>query len=204
MSFDYSTTGLPDKKEWKLAASICLAWLNQNMSMFGDDGIDRFMQHQPVTAAKRIMDNCDKWSDESITAALLGPAKGIIVADAAVEVMARRDFGDRAVDLIKTMGGMAEPTDQAMMRDANRLYMVESLSGMGDQIVGRARIDKHHEVRWNMVREFETNFEQVKGESPKLDAIFEESLKKSREALEKLDRDAAAKKGPKPNSPPGM
>lgn len=202
MSFDYSTTGLPDKKEWKLAASICLAWLNQNMSQFGDDGIDRFMHHQPVTAAKRIMDNCDKWSDESITAALLGPAKGIIVADASVEAMARRDFGDRAVDLVKAIGGMAESKDDAMIRDINRIYMVESLSGMGDQLVGRGRIDKHHQVRWNMLREFESNFEQLKGESPKLDVIFEDSLKKSRAALENLDRDAAAKKN-KPN-PPSM
>ncbi len=202
MTFKYEDTGLPEKDQWKLAASICHRWLNETMSMFGDDGIERFMHHQPVTAAKRLIDNCDNWTEESVTAALLGPAKGLVVSNAAIETMARRDFGDRAVDLIKAYGGMEAPKDEVMQKDLHRLYMVESLSAMGDQIVGRARIDKHHDIRWNMLKEFEGNFEQMKGESPKLDVIFEDSLKKSRESLEKLDRDAAAKKqGPKPNPP---
>lgn len=201
MSFDYSTTGLPEKKEWKLASGLCLAWLNQNMGQFGDDGIDRFMHHQPVTAAKRIMEHCDSWTDESVTVALLGPAKGIVVANAEIEAMARRDFGDRTVDLVKAVGGMSAPVDEAMARDVNRLYMVEAMSGMGDQLIGRARIDKHHQVRWNMVREFEANFSGMKGENPRLDPLFEDSLQKSRASLEKLDRDAAAKKNNKPNAP---
>lgn len=202
MSFDYSTTGLPEKQEWRLASGLCLAWLNRNMAQFGDDGIERFMQHQPVTAAKRIMEHCDNWTDESVTVALLGPAKGIIVSHPDIEAMARRDFGDRTVDLVKASGGMIEPKDEAMSRDINRLYMVEAMSGMGDQLIGRARIDKHHQVRWNMVREFEEAFGQIKGENPRLDPLFEDSLKKSRESLEKLDRDAAAKKNSKPK-PPG-
>ena len=203
MSFDYSTSGLPEKKEWQQAAALCLAYLNQTMSQFGDDGIERFMHNQPVKAARRIIENCDNWSEESITSVLLGPAKGIVVANPAVEAMARRDFGDRTIDLIKAMGGMEEPKDTAMVRDIQRVYMVEALSDMGDQMIGRARIDKHHHVRWKNLREYETNFERIKGESPKLDEIFADRIKQSRDALEKLDRDAAAKKGPS-QKPPGM
>jgi hypothetical protein len=67
---------------------------------------------------------------------------------------------------------------------------------MNDQLIGRARIDKHHQVRWNILKNLETEFANVKGENPKLDVVFEEALKKSRAALTALDN--APKKGPNP------
>jgi hypothetical protein len=65
---------------------------------------------------------------------------------------------------------------------------------MNDQIIGRKRIDKHHQVRWNILKELEAEFKKVKGQNPKLDVIFIEALKKSRKALEDLDMAAAQKK----------
>ncbi len=186
MAFDYATTGLPDKKEWRAAAEICHAWLTENMSMFGPERIARFMDHQPVTAAKLIMENCGDWSEESVTLALLGPAKEAVLAKDSA-------FSDRAKDLFDAMLEKREP-DAAMQRDMTRLFLVEGLSTMNDQMINRKRIDAHHQTRWKILRGFETKFATVKGENPALDKIFEATLKDSRATLQALDNAASKKK----------
>jgi hypothetical protein len=117
------------------------------------------------------------------------------------EKRARQFFGDRVIDLIRHLHG-DKPTDANMERDATRVAMVEALSGMGDQIIDRQKIDRMHNIRWNMLKSYEALYKDAKGQNPKLDTLFEDSLKKSRDSLEKLDRAAAEKKhSPKP---PGM
>lgn len=204
--FDYATTGLAEKNEWKIAVEICHQWLNQNMAMFGPDRIASFMHNQPIAAAKQIQNNCDDPSVESMTVALLGPAKFDMIAQQndteslAREQRARHVFGDRTIDLIRHMAG--EPTtDAKLQRDANRMFLVEGLSTMDDQLIDRKRIDKHHQVRWNILENLETHFANVKGENPKIDVIFEDALKKSRTTLEGLDKAAENKAANKPAQP---
>lgn len=200
MPFEYATAGLPENPRWQIATDICNRWLNQNMSMFGPERIANFMHNQPVAAAKRILDNCADASEESVTLALLGPAKGTLVANAETERVSRHIFGDRAVDLLIAM---SEPAgaDAEMIRDMNRIFIVEGISTMNDQMVGRAKIDRFHETRWNILNDLERTFGTVKGQDPALDAIFEDTAKKSRDALTALDRAAnAAEK--KPFKPP--
>ena len=182
MSFDYATSGLPDKPQWRAAADICHAWLMKNMSMFGPDRIARFMLHQPVTAARLIMENCPDWSEESVTLALLGPAKDILAEGNAA-------FGAKEKPLFEALTGKHMATAE-QERDLVRLFLVEGLSTMNDQLIGRARIDKHHQVRWNILRDLEKDFTDVKGKNPALDKIFEKALGESRAALQALD-DAA-------------
>lgn len=200
MPFEYATSGLPENDRWQIATDICNRWLNENMSMFGPERIANFMHNQPVAAAKRILDNCPDASEESVTLTLLGPAKGTLVQNAETERVSRHIFGDRAVDLLLAM---AEPqgADAAMIRDMNRIFIVEGVSTMNDQMVGRAKIDRFHETRWNILNDLERNFGTVKGENPALDAIFEETAKKSRDALTALDRAANATQK-KPFKPP--
>lgn len=199
MGFDYSASGLPENPKWKKAAEICEAWLNRNMSMFGPERITNFMHNQPVAAAKRLIENCDDCSEESVTLALLGPAKGIVAQNPEWGDF----FGPRAVALLTTMAEGAVAPDANMTRDANRLFMVEAVSSMTDQMIGRKKIDAHHETRWRMLNQFEREFAAIKGQDPKLDAIFEEAAKKSHVALEALDREVRAKKPHRPR-PPGM
>lgn len=199
MPFNYSKTGLPDNDRWKIAAAACNEWLNKNMSMFGPERIASFMEHQPVAAAKLIMANCPDYSEEAITLALLGPAKGQLLE---TEVLSRHAFGDRAVELMRYLSGMnAVNFDAGMPQDAVQLFLVEGLSTMNDQLIGRKHIDKHHQVRWNILGDLEKNFAAVKGKNPGLDRIFEDSLVKSRTALQALDDTMNvpdAKKGPRP------
>lgn len=189
MTFDYKKTGMPEKKEWIAASHLCFAWLNQHMSMFGPERILNFMGNQPIAAAKLIMENCDDWSDESVTLALAGPAKSALPA--IQNIVSTRTF-----DLLKAYVTGEKPSDPTIERDCVRLFLVEGLSTMNDQLIGRKRIDKHHQVRWNILGNLEKNFAGVKGQNPKLDLIFETALKESRLALEALD--AAAKKKPNP------
>lgn len=201
-SFDYSTSGLPENDRFKVAVGICFEWLNENMSMFGPDRISNFMHNQPIAAARRIMDNCTDWSEESVTLTLLGPAKGALIANPQTEAVARHIFGDRTVDLLRAMADAEAAPDAAMVRDMNRIFIVEGVSTMNDQMVGRAKIDRHHETRWNILNNLERHFATVKGQDPALDAVFEEAAKKSHEALEALDKQAAAQpKNVKPRGP---
>ncbi len=183
MSFDYAASGLPDNKQWKAATVLCNEWLNRNMSMFGPERIARFMLNQPVTAAKLIMENCPDWSEESVTLALLGPAKESLLAGVAA---ANDIFSTRTTALLAAMAGKGV-ADAAMERDMTRLFLVEGLSTMNDQLIGRKQIDKHHQVRWNILHELEKNFSDVKGKNPALDVIFAQALKDSRAALQALD-----------------
>lgn len=200
MAFDYSKSGLPANTKWENAAKFCKAWLDRNMSMFGDDGIENFMMHQPVAAAKLLLDKCPDASEESITLALLGPAVGIFMQNERGHEMAEAIFGERTLALMKYTNGIAIPNgDAGMPIDANRLFLVQGLSSMNDQLIGRARIDKHHQVRWNMLKNFEAGYADIKGENPGLDPIFEDALKRSRAALEALD--AKKPQGPKPPQP---
>lgn len=192
MAFDYSTTGLPDNPKWQAAAEMCHAWLTQHMSMFGQEGIARFMRDQPVAAAQRIIGNCPDWSEESVILALLGPAKGNALS---AEALSRRVFGDRTVEILHAMADDLKPRDAAMVRDLNRLFIVEGISTMNDQMVGRKRIDAHHQTRWRILGGLETNFAKVKGENPELDLVFEEALRQSKAALSALDK---SKKTPRP------
>lgn len=201
MPFEYSKTGLPQNQKWEKAAAACHEWLNKNMGMFGPERIASFMEHQPVAAAKLIITQCPDYTEESITLALLGPAKGQLLE---METIAASVFGGRAVELMKYMDGRsAVQFDQNMPVDAARLFLVEGLSTMNDQLIGRARIDKHHQVRWNILNGLEANFAVVKGQNPGLDSIFAEALVKSRAALEALDNKAknALPKSPKPPAP---
>lgn len=193
MPFDYSASGLPENDRWKVATDICNQWLNENMSMFGPERIANFMKNQPVAAAKRIIDNCTDWSEESVTVALLGPAKGALIANPQTEKTARHIFGDRAVDLVRTLlEDPAAATDANMTRDANRLFIVEGVSTMTDQMIGRAKIDRHHETRWQILNSLERQHKTIKGQDPALDAVFEDAAKKSHDALEALDKAEAA------------
>lgn len=203
MAFDYSTSGLPANDRWEVATQLCNQWLNENMSVFGPERINNFMHNQPIAAAKRIMDNCPDWSEESVTVALLGPVKGELLAGPEREKAARGIFGDRTVDLIKTL--LADPamaTDENMSRDANRIFIVEGISTMTDQMIGRAKIDKFHETRWRILNDLERTHKTIKGQDPALDVVFEDAAKKSHDALEALDKAAAAGAGKKPFKPP--
>lgn len=182
MSFDYATAGLADNRDWRTALDDCHAWLSKNMSMFGAERIGRFMQNQPITAAKLIMQHCPDYSEECITLALLGPAKD------AAERAGR--FSARTRDLYKSLIGMAKP-DAAMERDITRLFLVEGLSTMNDQMIGRAKIDAHHATRWKILRALEEEFAKETGKNPGLDALFDRALTASRAALEKLDKEAS-------------
>ena len=200
MAFDYSTSGLPQNDRWNVATQICNQWLNENMGFFGPERINNFMHNQPVAAAKRIIDNTGDWSEESVTLLLLGPAKSTLLANTQTETVARHIFGDRAVDLLQAM---ADPSkaDAEMIRDMNRIFIAEGISTMTDQMIGRAKIDQHHETRWNILHNLERTHATIKGQDPALDKLFEEAAKKSHDALEGLDR-AAAAIAKKPMKPP--
>ncbi len=201
MNFDYSTSGLPDSNKWKIATQICHQWLTTHMTMFGPERINNFMHNQPIAAAHLVMENCPDWSEESVTLILMGPAKDSLIANAQTEEVARHIFGDRTVDLLKAMTGEAEP-DAGMIRDMNRIFIVEGLSTMNDQMVGRGRVDQHHETRWEILSTLEQNFSAIKGQNPALDAVFEDVMAQSKAALNALDQaPSAAKKGFRPPRP---
>lgn len=202
MAFDYKKSGLPANDTWELATKMCNRWLDTHMTMFGPERIANFMNDQPVTAAKNLLAHCADASPESVIVALLGPAKGALMAEAELDTLMRHTFGDRAVDLVRTLADPANATDAAMKRDAERIFMVEGLSTMTDQMIGRQKIDGFHQKRWNILRNLESGFEDVRGKDPALDALFIDALKKSRETLEALDNAASA--GKKPPKPPGM
>ena len=154
--FDYAATGLPDNTRYHSAANLCHRWLLAHMgNMFNPKQILSFMNNQPITAAKNLLEKTENPSEESLIVALLGPAKGDIIAIGgtehspqrqAVEKEMRGIFGDRCIDLIHTLAGKPA-TDQRMLRDAKRIFLVEGLSTMNDQLIGRKRIDPHHQVR---------------------------------------------------------
>lgn len=198
MPFDYKQSGLPANDTWELAAKMCNRWLDTHMTMFGPERIANFMKDQPVTAAKNLLTQCPDVTPESVTVALLGPAKGALMAEAELDTLMRHTFGDRAVDLVRTLADPANATDAAMKRDADRIFLVEGLSTMTDQMIGRQKIDGFHQKRWDILRSLEARFEGVRGQDPALDALFIDAAQKSRETLEGLDRAAAAKKQPKP------
>ncbi|MCE9507788.1 MAG: hypothetical protein K8R48_05650 [Alphaproteobacteria bacterium] len=200
MPFDYSKSGLPANPKWEKSLNMCYGWLTRNMSMFGPERIESFMLHQPIAAAKLLIANCSDCSEELITLTLMGPSKGNVLADQNAMDVSRNLFGERTVELMKYLSGMsAVKFDNGMPADATRLFLVEGLSTMNDQLIGRAKIDKHHQVRWNILKGLEQSFATVKGQNPGLDKIFGEALVKSRAALEALDN--PAKKGPKPPQP---
>lgn len=201
MAFDYNKSGLPANPVWELCTKMCNRWLDDNMKMFGPDRIANFMKDQPVAAAKLLLGDCTDPSPESVTVALLGPAKGALLAGDEMEVLMRHTFGDRAVNLVRALGNPQYATDAAMMRDVNRIFLVEGLSTMNDQMIGRERIDAFHQKRWDILHALETRFTNINGHEPGLDKLFAEALQKSRDTLEGLDRAAAVKKQPKP---PGM
>lgn len=178
-TFDFSTSGLPDNNRFKVAVGICYEWLNENMSMFGPERIKNFMHNQPIAAAKRVIDNCPDYSEESINLLLLGPAKGTLLANAETEAAARHIFGDRTVDLLQAMVDPSATPDANMTRDMNRIFICEGISTMNDQMVNRKKIDRHHETRWNILNDLERQFATVKGQDPALDAVFEDAAKKS-------------------------
>lgn len=197
MPFDYSKSGLPANETWELATKMCNRWLDDNMRMFGPERIASFMNDQPVAAAKRLLAHCPDVTPESVAVVLLGPAKSALLAAGEMEVLMRHTFGDRAVDLVRTLADPASARDDVMRRDADRVFIVEGLSTMTDQMIGRQRIDAFHQKRWDILRDLEVRFAEIKGQDPALDALFEEAARQSRETLEVLDR-AAAKKPPKP------
>lgn len=198
--YDYSQTGLPSSPHWMLAADLCYQWLGAHMRMFGPERHLAFMTNQPVAAAKRVFDNCDQFTPECITVLLLGPAKGDLIETAGAERMARHLFGDRVVDLVHALSDpeLQKSADAAMLRDVGRIVLAEGISTMNDQLIGRQRIDRHHQVRWDILRHLEAQAGRIAGADPKLDALFADALVQSRQALEALDAAASAKKPPTP------
>lgn len=185
--FDYTATGLPQNPQWMAAVKACHSWLQHHMSMFGDKGIANFMHNQPVAAAKRLLDTCHDISDDAITAVLLGPARSDILAHPHI---GESVFGRRAMDLFHALN-TGETRTPSILADMNRVNLAEGISGMNDQIIGRARIDRHHAVRWNMLRSYESLHADTKGQNPALDTAFADCLIRARASLEALD--AAAK-----------
>ena len=198
-AFKFSETGLPEIEPFEQAAEICKFWLDTHMSQFGDKGIRNFMMNQPVRAAK-LLTLQKLCTPSSLIVALLGPAKFDLIANASSETLARQTFGDDAVDLIHHLNGK-ETDNQYTIADGKRLFLVEGMSTMNDQLIGRKRIDRHHQVRWNILNNLEKHFEVAKGQNPILDKMFAADLKKSRAALEALDK-AAAQKPQKPKKGP--
>jgi hypothetical protein len=187
MTFKYEETGLPDNKRFKDACEVCLSWLRARMPQFGAEGHSRFMHAQPVGAAKRLLELCPDTSEDAIVLVLMGPNKGALIEDADfIKQKIPGLYSDRAADMLKAMMGQQPPKDRDMGRDLIRIKMNEDLSGMNDQIIGRANIDAHHAVRWQMLESFERFFAQVKGMNPTLDSTYEDALKKSRQSMEAL------------------
>lgn len=202
MSFDYNQTALPSNPQWMLACDLCKEWLDAHMTMFNAERRESFMFNQPIAAAKRVFDGCDAFSAESVTVLLLGPAKETLIETPGAERMARRLFGQRVVDMIKTLydPALLADADADMQRDVGRIVMAEGISTMNDQLIGRARIDPHHQVRWNILLHLENQGRILTGRDPQLDDAFNDALIQSRLALEALDR-AAGK--PSPTAPTG-
>lgn len=193
MAFDYTTTDLPLKAEFQKAAAKCKEWLDTHMSVFGPDRIRNFMHDQPVHAAQLILEKTDTPSDASVIVALLGPAKFDLVSkdgqnlSVVLEKKSRAEWGDEVVNLVKHLAGVKLNTPE-IIRDAERIFLVEGLSTMHDQLIDRKRIDPHHNVRWDILKNFEAKFPAIKGKNPKIDGLFEKAMKDSRTALETLER----------------
>lgn len=190
MSFDYNQTGLPANPQWMLACKLCHGWLGAHMTMFSAERHLAFMVNQPVAAARRVFDNCDPFTADSITVLLLGPAKGTLVETAGAERMARHLFSDRVVDMVKCIDNpeLLAEADEEMQRDVGRIILSEGISTMNDQLIGRSRIDAHHQVRWNILSHLEEQARILAGRDPQLDVLFADALVQSRAALEALDR----------------
>ncbi len=187
MAFDYAKTGLPDKPEWRAAVEICHAWLTKNMIMFGPERIENFMKNQPLTAANLIMENSEEWSEDSVTMALLGPAKADVFDEKGAFHARAGEFGEKTKALFKAMTEEGHAPDAEQRRDMVRLFLVEGLSTMNDQMIGRKKADGFHEKRWIILRDLERDFSAVKGQNPALDDLFEKAAKESRATLEALD-----------------
>ncbi len=199
-AFKYEDARLPQSDKFENATKLCKAWLDTHMAIFKDKGIKNFMLNQPVRAARLLVSETEHVSEASVIVALLGPAKQDILKTPVSETMAREMLGNAAVDLIQYMAGQPS-NDPVMQRDAVRLFLVEGMSTMNDQLIDRKRIDKHHKVRWNILNNLESNFAKFQGRNPALDKMFAADLVKSRAALEALDRAAAAKKKGPNNGP---
>lgn len=199
--FSYNDHDLPENKQYRLALDICHKWLTAHMGrMFNQKQIGNFMKDQPITAAKNLMNKTEEASEASIIAAMLGPAKFDFIdhpenpRGSESEAFAIQNFGADTVNLLRYMAGLSYLESPMLERDKTRLFMVEGLSTMHDQLIGRKRIDPHHQVRWNILNDLESGFKAVKGQNPQLDPLFEEALKQSRQALEALDKAAEVKK----------
>lgn len=197
--YDFSKTGLPQDPRFQVAAEMCFDWLNKYMPMFKGEGVQNFMRDQPVAAAKLLIANVPNVSDELIIMTLLGPARQTLLSSQQGFQLAMHLFGKRGLDMLVATVHETHIQDKEMAADLNRLFLVEGLSSMNDQIIDRKRKDAHHGVRWDILKGLEDRFTQIKGENPKLDVIFEEALKRSRQSLELLDRQPA-----NPKKPPGF
>lgn len=198
--FDYSQTGLPSNPQWMLATDLCHQWLGAHMPMFSPERHLAFLSNQPIAAAKRVFDNCDQFTPESITVLLLGPAKDDLIETAGAARLARRMFGDGVVDLIQALRDPAlqQSADPMLLRDIGRIILAEGISTMKDQLIGRQRIDRHHAVRWDILRHLEDQGRRIVGADPALDVLFADALIQARQSLEALDAAATVKKPPSP------
>lgn len=203
--YKFENHDLEDRKDYRKALEICHEWLTQHMGrMFNPAQIGNFMKDQPITAAKLLLNQTDSPSDASVLVAMLGPAKFDMIDHkdnpngAEKEQKARAIFGEDTLNLIKAMAGQPALMTAQVERDMVRLFLVEGLSTMNDQLIGRKRIDPHHQVRWNILNNLESNFVKIKGQNPRLDPLFEDALHQSRAALEALDAKASKPTPPKP------
>ncbi len=209
LMFDYATSGLADNTKWKVAAAINFEWLKENMlPRYGAHGIVNFMHNQPIRAANNVMNNCDGWSEESITLLLIGQvARANLIASDEHEQRARAFFGDRTVDLLKTTYDSKFAVDADMIRDAGRITLAEAISNMSDQMVDRHLFEKQssrfafHDQRKMMLQGHLDNYAVLKGVDPKLDVIFEEFVAKSKLALDTIDKEIETVKKQKPKGP---
>ena len=185
--FYYKDTGLPLKDIFMNATEKCHTWLmsHASLSKFGPDGISNFMHNQPVRAAKKLSELTDNPSETLITVTLLGPAKFTLLG---AEAQSRKAWGDDVVDFLQYLSGDKQAANENFKEDEVKLFLVEGLSTMHDQLLDRDKVDLHHEIRWEFVKHFEQRFAEVKGQNPGLDALFEKDLIQSRKILEGLDQ----------------
>lgn len=213
MPYDYSKSGLPANAHWEKAADAYHRWVTHFMGhQFNAQQIDNFMAGQPVAAAKRLLQYCPDASEESVTLALLGQVKGVIIEavgkDDATIAKATADFGARAVQMVIASVHPDLAIDADMKRDLARMQMVEDISMMEDQIGQGRRYDAHHHVRWNMVKLFETRIQEYKGVDPVLEKVYADRVQDARVILEGIDAYMSKKNDghPRPGrpKPPGL
>ena len=182
MAFDYSQTGLPENQKWQMAAAICHNWVDHNMGRnFDKESLNSFILSQPVKAAKMIVDNYEDYSEESVTVALLGPAKVNLLSKQSMWV---NSLGPRAVALGKhALEESVDDIDDAIRRDADRLFIAEGIVTLLDQIIEGDVPAEKHEACCNIVLSFEAELNSMEDDGSKLYKEFVDIIVQAKDVL---------------------